>query len=389
MELRLVAPRDTVARDIQFAAAALAGGLLLLVLRMYASSTASARPPALFLPSLIAVGAALALRRRAPGTGLALGLAGLAVDVALGGSIGTILIFTQVLYEVCVHGSPGLRRWALRTSVAVTIGGTAAAMALTRSWAGATVGVLCALVLVLPVLTAYTVVQYRTEAIAERLRAEQTARLAELDRRQAVSAERTRMARDLHDVIANHLGAVALHASALLTRPDLDRATVVGSVRVIRENSVRGLAEMRRMVQLLRDPGSAEDASAALARLSDVDRLVAEARSAGLAAELTVTGPPRPLPADVDLAAYRIVQESLTNALKHGDGRVRVAVDYRPDAVAVTVDNPLSGGGAAVPGAGAGVLGMRERADLVGGRATAGPGGPGWRVRAELPTADR
>lgn len=89
----------------------------------------------------------------------------------------------------------------------------------------------------------------------------------------------------------------------------------------------------------------------------------------------------------VDLAAYRIVQESLTNALKHGGGEADVDIAYRPAEVVVTVENPLCAGRAPLPGAGAGLIGMRERAVLLDGRFTAGPQDGRWRVRAALPTA--
>jgi signal transduction histidine kinase len=389
--MRLVAGEGTLARDVQLAVFALAVGLLIDAVRLFATPRAALHPVVFFVLPLVAVCVGLGLRRVAPLAGLALGVVGLGVDVALGGSIATMLVFTQVLYEVCVHGPSWLWRWALRVSAVVTVVVTAVTVAVTRSWAGAGVGVLAALILVLPVLTAVPVLQYRDRAESERERAEQTARLADLDRRHAVAAERTRMARELHDVIANHLSAVAIHASALLSVRNLEPAAVDRAVRVIRENSVQGLAEMRRMVDLLRD-ASDDGAIAAGASLSDVDGLLAQAGAAGLAVRLRVTGPPRTLPVDVDLAAYRIVQESLTNALKHGDGAADVTLTYRPDRVTVTVTNPRPdhGGTAArpvVPGGGAGLTGMRERADLVGGRLTAGPDGPLWRVCADLPDA--
>jgi signal transduction histidine kinase len=388
--MRLVAAPGTLARDVQVAVGALVAGLLLDALRFFVTINASTQPVAYFIPPLVAVCAALTLRRLASVTALVLGVVGLAADAALGGSIAMVLVFSQLLYDVCVNGPSWLWRWCLRFGVTLTVAGTAVTIALTRSWEGAAVGVIAALVLVLPVLTAATVLQYREQAETERVRAEQTARLAELDRREAVAAERTRMAREVHDVIANHLSAVAIHASALLSVRDLEPAAIRSAIRVIRENSVQGLAEMRRMVELLRDPAR-DDTTTTGVGLSDVDVLVAQAETAGLRARLTVTGDARPLPVGVDLAAYRIVQESLTNALKHGDGAVAVSVDYRVEAVRVTVVNPMreADPGDVVPGGGAGVTGMRERADLIGGRLTAGPeaaDGPVWRVWADLPT---
>jgi signal transduction histidine kinase len=234
------------------------------------------------------------------------------------------------------------------------------------------------------VVTAISVRQYRDQAAAERARAEQTARLVELDRRQAVTAERTRMARELHDVIANHLSAAAIHATAALSLHKRDPDAVEQALKVIRENSVQGLAEMRQMIDLLRE-GAADD-EPIRARLAELDQLIARARGAGLTVRLETTGEPRPLPVGVDLAAYRIVQESLTNALKHGTGRADVAVAYGTGVVSLTVENPVNGR-SAVPGAGAGLIGMRERAALLHGQLDAGGDGTRWRVHAELPTA--
>jgi len=131
-------------------------------------------------------------------------------------------------------------------------------------------------------------------------------------------------------------------------------------------------------------------AEATRVRLAEVDRLVDRARDAGLSVRMETTGEARPLPVSVDLAAYRIVQESLTNALKHGSGHAALVVDYRPELVSVTIDNPLPDrtGVSALAGAGAGLIGMRERAALLHGRFDAGPQGSGWRVHAELPTTE-
>ncbi len=165
---------------------------------------------------------------------------------------------------------------------------------------------------------------HRDTASAERLRAEQTALLAETDRRQAVHAERARMARELHDVVAGHLSAVAVHATAALS---LDPATAPPTATrealgVIRENSVQGLAEMRRLIGLLRDPEEAADGAgqAVSPTLNGLDALLARAGAAaqdGFVFRLHDGRGPEPLGAPVELSAFRIVQESVTNALKH------------------------------------------------------------------------
>src|SRR5690606_15330720 len=219
-------------------------------------------------------------------------------DVLLGGSLATILVFTQALYETCVYGPAWLWRWVLRVSVALTVVSAILGPLALGQWQGLGLAVVPALVFVLPTITAVTVRQYRDQAAADRARAEQTARLAELDRRQAVTAERNRMARELHDVIGNRLSAVAIHASALLSVKNLDPDTVERALRVIRENGVQGLAEMRQMVELLRDPrggGDADRDSPTNARLAEAERLVTQVRDAGLAVELAITGQPRPL----------------------------------------------------------------------------------------------
>ena len=213
-------------------------------------------PSALFLPPLVAVCVAVGLRRVAPRASLAVGTGALVVDTALGSSLGTVLVYTQVLYDACVYGPPRLWRWLLRITVALSLVGVVVGVLAYGQWRGAALGVLVVLAGVLPVLTGISVRQYRDQAAAERARAEQTARLVELDRRQAVSAERARMARELHDVVANHLSAVAIHATAVLSVPGLDRGQVESALRVIRESSVQGLAEMRQMIEVLREPGT-------------------------------------------------------------------------------------------------------------------------------------
>jgi signal transduction histidine kinase len=238
----------------------------------------------------------------------------------------------------------------------------------------------------------------RDRAEAERLRAEQTALLAELDRRAAVVAERARMARELHDVVANHLSAIAIHATGAQSlarrqqRPDED--PLVAVLTVIRENSVQGLAEMRRMIGLLR-AGDQEPENYQAPRLDALDSLLAQARAAGrdagLAFEAEQHGERGELPAPVELAAYRIVQESLTNALKHaGRGTVRLRLRLCPERVEIAVDSPYRPADdrspiGSLPGARAGLVGMGERAGLLGGSFEAGPSGALWQVRAVLP----
>ena len=385
-----IPPRGSLTRDLALAAVALLGGTLIIASGAYLTfqpALLGDGPEWLIYLPMVAASGAVALRRRAPLASLAIGTVALVADVALGGSIGTLLIYTQVLYDACVFGPARLWRRALEVAIAVVAVTAVIGVVATSSVRGLALGIPAVLVLVLPILTGLSVRQYRDQATLERSRAEQTARVAELDRRQAVAAERTRMARELHDMVANHLSVVAIHATAALSVPNLSAAQVEESLRVIRENSVQGLAEMRQMIDVLSGPEAEPGDDPVAPGLGEVERLVTGARAAGLAVELTTTGKPRALPVGVDLAGYRIVQESLTNALKHGTGTASVTVDYGTDEVRLTVHNPVAEPGPLDHlGAGAGLIGMRERAALLRGRLDAGPAADArWRVVAALP----
>src|SRR5690606_30535999 len=155
-------------------------------------------------------------------------------------------------------------RWLLGVTSTVAVGSGAVAWFLSYDWRPfALVMIQMALILVMPVTTAQILRQQRDAAAAERARAEQVARLAELDRQAAITAERTRMARELHDMIANHFSAIAIQSTAALSRKDLDAATVRASMEAGRENSVKGVAETRSRIGLLRQGGEGGDAKAA------------------------------------------------------------------------------------------------------------------------------
>ncbi|HEX6255826.1 MAG TPA: histidine kinase [Euzebyales bacterium] len=204
--------------------------------------------------------------------------------------------------------------------------------------------------------------------------------------RRAVLEERRRIARELHDQVAHHLGIAALHTSAArrwLAR-DTDRAE---SSLGLAEDAVRGaLTTMPAILRALR----VDDADGDLApqpTLDGLDRLVAEVAEAGLAVELRIEGERRALSSPVALAAYRIVQEALTNTLKHADAtRSTVVLRFAPDRLDVVVTD--NGSGAVAEGAaggGLGLLGMRERVDVLGGTLMTSPGQGGFAVRATLP----
>ncbi|ACY97798.1 MULTISPECIES: sensor histidine kinase [Thermomonospora] len=381
----------TTRQDLLLAVAALAGGLLVLSARGYSHWSAEGTGPAVgwrVLP-LLGVCTAMLFRRTSPLTDLAIATPAAIADIALGPSLGTLLIYTDALYAAGLYGPRRTGERLLVATAAVTVLLAGAALPLAADWRAAViVGGVAGMTFVSPVLTAMVVRGHRDRAELERQRAEQLARLAELDRRNAVAAERARMARELHDVVAGHLSAVALHSAALLRLPDMDRDSVHRAMTVIRENSVQGLAEMRRMIGLLREGRREEADSPAAPRLADLEQLAERAARPDLTVGLKVTGTVRELPAAVELAAYRIVQESLTNALKHaGPGRAEVLIEHHPQRLCITVDSPLGAQRTELPGAGSGLIGMRERASILGGTFQAGPDAGRWRVRAELPTA--
>ncbi|WP_245966674.1 sensor histidine kinase [Sphaerisporangium album] len=362
---------NPVRQDALMAGVVFAGGLALLASGAYVQR--GQYVPLLAVPLAVTC-LGVVLRRRRPVVTLALGVAAVVGDVLLGPSLGTILIFTDNLYAATLYGPRRLATWLLGiTSVlAIVIGVIAGFVA--RNWGAlAIAGVQAGLVLTTPAVTALIIRQHRDQVIAERARAEQVARLAELDRQAAVTTERTRMARELHDIIANHFSAVAIQSAAVIARQDLDAASVRKVLESIRENSVRGMAEMRTMIGLLRAEAEDEEAEPTRHRLQDAPDLVARSRRAGMDIDLSVSGTPHDLPPSIELAGYRILQESLTNALKHGTGRADVSIQYKSDEVVLRIENPCGADSTGLPGSGAGLVGMAERTALVGGTFAAGP----------------
>ncbi|WP_380285380.1 sensor histidine kinase [Kitasatospora purpeofusca] len=382
--------------DGAIALCGLLGGLLLMAFRVYDHASTVQRWQV--LPALLAMSGLELMRRTRPILVVSLGGLVFAGSIFSGALLATTIMYTDLLYAAVVYGPR-------RMSPVLHVSGTVSVLVLTSLtfvYADPATAVAVVVVTVLiflgPLWTADIVRKHRQEAEAQRLRAEQTALLSEMDRREAVVAERARMARELHDVVANHLSAIAIHATGAQSLARRQRRAaddpVVEVLGVIRENSVQGLAEMRRIIGLLRDSGGGEaDESYAAPDLSAVDALLAKARAAGqdvgLVFELAERGERGGLPVPVELAAYRIVQESLTNALKHaGPGEVRVLLDFRPEELWIAVDSPFrQGAGQALPGARAGLVGMAERASLLGGSFEAGPRGDSWSVRAVLPRA--
>lgn len=202
---------------------------------------------------------------------------------------------------------------------------------------------------------------------------------------QAVLEERARIARELHDIVAHAVSSMVVQAGAAEAGAD-NAEYVRKTVASIRSTGNDAMAEMRRLVTMLRITDDAP--MAPQPRLEALPALVERTTAEGTPTRLHVTGSPRPLPAGLDLAIYRIVQEALTNVRRHaGATRCDVLVHYGPDAVCLEVVDDGSGGEVASAG-GHGLVGMRERASLYGGELAAGPEpAGGFAVRATLPVA--
>ncbi|MBB6171404.1 signal transduction histidine kinase [Nocardiopsis mwathae] len=221
-------------------------------------------------------------------------------------------------------------------------------------------------------------------------RAERLEREQHLMADRAITAERTRIAREMHDVVAHRVSLMVLHAGGL--EVSASDPTTVETAGLIRSTGREALSELREILGVLRDDPAADAPTAPQPVLSDLARLISEWRTAGMRIEWRTTGSPRPLPAQVERTAFRTVQEALTNAGKHAPGgAVTVRMDYGEDNLEIVVTNEPRRDTAGPcseppPSSGYGLAGLRERISLVGGDLSAGPyPDGGWQVRAILP----
>jgi signal transduction histidine kinase len=236
--------------------------------------------------------------------------------------------------------------------------------------------------------------------VVVRVRRSGARQLEEQERRhsgeRALLEERQRIARELHDVVAHHMSVIAIQAEAAPYKTADPPPELVESFGDIRASALAGLAELRRVLGVLRTGG--QD-TAPQPGLADLDALLDSARSGRVSVTVTRSGNPAPLPEGVDLSAYRIVQEALSNAMRHAPGsHVQVRVAYRPDGLVIEVCNDagpvvqavpvMAGSGDGAAGGGHGLVGMRERATMLGGSLDAGPTGDGgFLVTAVLPVS--
>jgi signal transduction histidine kinase len=371
--------------DLPLIDVALAAGLFVLKVVLVLTGTfTSSGPTPLAVASAAALTVPLAWRRRAPLAAASIIAAAIAVDDLVAGWDGAVISFDSSIIAAYSSGAYARQRHALAALAALMAGNLVDALGAPGNRAGD-----LALGLVVFSLVPWLVGQAlrrerrrsaRLEELASQLEAEREQRA-----REAVAAERGRIARELHDIVAHAISVVAVQADAAAKLLDRDVARAREPLETIQETARAALAEMRRLVGLLRvtEEGAPLGPQPGLA---DLERLVADAERSGLPVTLEFSGEARTLPVTLALAAYRIVQEGLTNARKHaGPASAHVVIHYEPDAVSVEVRDDGRPSGSA-NGGGHGLVGVRERVALLGGDLECGPQeGGGFLLRARLP----
>jgi signal transduction histidine kinase len=237
-------------------------------------------------------------------------------------------------------------------------------------------------------LAAFAIGRKLEEAAGAQERAERLEREREAKALEAVADERARIARELHDVVGHSVSVMTVQASAVRRRLTPDQEQEREALEIVEQTGREALAEMRRLVGVLRRPEEGP-ALAPQPSLEYLDRLVAQARESGLPVDLRIEGERAQLPAGVDLTAYRLIQEGLTNAIKHARAtKADVVVRYGDGEIEITVLDDGAGGGDE-GGGGHGLVGMRERVAVYGGELEAGPRAEGgYALRARLPVQD-
>ncbi len=349
--------------------------------------------------------APLAWRRRAPVPAAAVVVAAGLLQLAVVDDV----LFADVAALVMVHALAAYApRWAGRAGLVTGLVG--AVLATGRYFSTIDPG--STLAIGVAVIAAWALGDLRRARVQQLAGLHERARLLELEREQelrlAATAERTRIAREMHDVVAHSLSVVIAQADGGRYAGQSDPAAASGALEAIAATGRQALTDMRTLLGVLREGGTEEYAPQP--DIAAVDQLVADVRASGLDVDLIAEGEPQPLGPGPQLAAYRIVQESLTNVLKHAGpaGRAWVRLHWRTDGLEVAVLDDGRGaaaaladpvdpaadtavltgvtGGALGDGRGQGLLGMRERAALHGGRLTAAPReGGGFGVQAHLP----
>jgi signal transduction histidine kinase len=303
------------------------------------------------------------------------------ISVSASGYIPGLIVYALCLYAVAVR----CKTWVVITAGAVTVIGAVFIEGQT----------LATVVFVVAVPVATGLIVRTRRGGREQLEVQERRHEGE----RALLTERQRIARELHDVVAHHMSVIAIQAEAAPYKTENPPPELVESFAEIRASALSGLSELRRVLGVLRSE-TAE--TMPQPGLDDLPSLIESARTGGVTVTSGVTGTPRPLPEGVNLSAYRIVQEALSNAMRHAPGSaVQVKLYYGEAALVVEVRNnglPPNRQGAVTggtdgsgfgQGSGHGIIGMRERATMLGGNLQAGPTGQGeFLVTAALPTGD-
>jgi signal transduction histidine kinase len=366
---------------------------VLLALVFLVGSTRPAYGVPLWVAYLLALVSTLpvAVRRLWPLPVLGIVLGGSVAAMAIGTGKDPSVAVALVLYLVALRYPRRTSAAVLAGVLALTAAGTAAGgAALDHNQASEVAArfVGSAVVLTAAWVIGVAVRQQRAYTAGLREQAERRVQAQLAEGRRAATGERLRIARELHDVVAHSLSLIAVQAGVgnyvASARPE-EAARALASI----ESTSRGaLREMRRLLGVLRDDSAGTEMAPAHG-LADVGQLVTGTADAGVRVQLEIRGTQRPVPPGVDLAAYRIIQEALTNVVKHAQTTAsRVLVTYTDDAICleITDDGDGAAADAVAASAGHGIAGMRERASLFGGEFHAGPlPGRGFRVVARLP----
>jgi len=354
--------------------------------------------PVAAIPILAAMGLVLYPRRRYPGAVLGAVAAGVVTLIALGASLGgSFLAVLVAAYSAAVYGSRRLVIGLIAAAVAAVVligipqsfgfGGSVIRAVPVPTILAAAGAALFGLL----IRSQFSARHAQLEVMAER--AQWAAAQRDQEARRATLAERLRIARELHDIVAHHVSVIVIQAQGAQRvagrEPDRARQAMAD----VEQTARTALEEMRRMLGLLRAPDDADDAGSldVAHGVADIPALAERMTGAGVAVTVRATGVPFAVPEDVGLTVYRIAQEALTNVLKHaGPARAEVHLHYG-EQLEITVTDDGRGAaagltGAAPPGAGRGITGMRERVAVLGGTFTAGPQpGGGFRVHAVIP----
>ena len=346
-------------------------------------------PDPLSVAATLVAGLSLVWRRTRPVASYAVFVASCLVVTLTGHYIGLLSILMLLgLYSLATHGRRRDGVIALALSIVLFIG-----LALFDVPDLGTADLLQACALLLAAWALGDAIRSRRAQQSERLRvAEQEAATAREHAARAVVEERLRIARELHDVVAHSMSLIAVQAGVggHVIRSDVGAAE--HALEIIAETSRKALTQTRSMLGLLREQDN-DPAAAPVQTIDDLEALVQDVRHAGVEVALSVVGDRRPLDPGIELTAFRVVQESLTNVLKHSSAtRADVEVGFAEAGIDICVQDPGRGSrrhhdADALPG-GHGLVGLRERSRLLGGTLEFGPDGSGFRVHAHLPAPE-